>query len=152
MPPLSGMTTDDIVDRQEVKVSYCPWLLDPDNKDCDWVDKELRTTISECLNHKSGDRPTLESLLEAAKNGYRKRFHGEDDGYIRSWIRKWLYDASIQTGDAQSGGAGGGGPPGAGPPEDHREARRTADNRLDRKRRRTMPRLMPLPKTTLTML
>ncbi|RYP84097.1 hypothetical protein DL769_001242 [Monosporascus sp. CRB-8-3] len=116
MPPLGGMTIDDIVDQQEVKVSYCPWLLDPDNKDYDWVDKELRTTIFECLNHKPGDRPTLETLLEAAKNGYRKRFHGEDDGYIRRWIRKWLYDAPVQTGDAGSGGAGGGEPPGAGPP------------------------------------
>ncbi|RYP05106.1 hypothetical protein DL764_004022 [Monosporascus ibericus] len=116
MPPLSGMTIDDIVDQQEVKVSYCPWLLDQDNKDYDWVDKELRTTIFECLNHNPGDRPTLETLLGAAKNGYRKRFHGEDDGYIRSWIRKWLYDAPIQTGDAGRGGAGDAGPSGAGLP------------------------------------
>ncbi|RYP46223.1 hypothetical protein DL768_007542 [Monosporascus sp. mg162] len=120
MPPLSGMTIDDIVDQQEVKVSYCPWLLDPDNKDYDWVDEELRTTIFECLNHKPGDRPTLETLLEAAKNGYRKRFHGEDDGYIPVVLKESSNidhsDAPIQTEDARSGGAGSGGPPGAGSP------------------------------------
>ncbi|RYO84132.1 hypothetical protein DL766_001852 [Monosporascus sp. MC13-8B] len=125
--PLSGMTIDDIVDQQEVEVSYCPWLLDPDKKDYDWVDRELCTTIFECLNHKPGNRPTLETLLEAAKNGYRKKFHGGmmtiweggfRNGYtvvLKQPPNNDYSDAPIQTGDARNGGAGGGGPPGGGP-------------------------------------
>ena len=86
-----GPNLDQLVDDHNVPVSYCPLLMDPEPiNDYKWVDEELRKTIRDCMYHRPRDRPTLERLLEEAKDGAQRQFPGEDDDYIRQWIKRWF--------------------------------------------------------------
>ena len=51
---------DEHVDVNDLPVSYCEYLCDPNVHDYDWVDEELRKTIYKCMYHRPRDRPTLE--------------------------------------------------------------------------------------------
>lgn len=81
---------EDAVNDNHLAVSYCALLKDTSITTYDWVDQALRDEIYECMYHKPSDRPTLPQLLARAKVGAQKHFLGEDDGYIRRWIKKWL--------------------------------------------------------------
>ncbi|KAI2633358.1 hypothetical protein GGS21DRAFT_544035 [Xylaria nigripes] len=97
-PPINsyGQTNIDLALQDEkykdFKISYCPWLMDPKVTDYDWVDKDLRQTIFECMYHKPDDRPTLEALLRAAEDKVLDEFPGETDDLVREWIQYWLFD------------------------------------------------------------
>lgn len=81
---------DEAVNDDRVPVSYCTLLMDPNITAYDYIDVELRQTVYDCMFHRPKDRPTLETLLDQAKIGAKKRFPGEDDGYIRRWISRWI--------------------------------------------------------------
>ncbi|KAI1342945.1 hypothetical protein F5Y15DRAFT_371434 [Xylariaceae sp. FL0016] len=82
---------DDEPKYANFRVSYCPLLMDPTCKTYDWVDKELRQTIFECMYHRPADRPSIQKLLQQALKGARKAFPGEDDDSIRRWVNYWFY-------------------------------------------------------------
>ena len=91
IPP--GTTPADIDEQirlSKAKVSYCPLLMDPSVTDYDYIDEELRQTIYDCMMNSPENRPTLEVLLAQAKAGVQKNFSGEDDGYVKRWIRRWM--------------------------------------------------------------
>lgn len=77
----------DMKDRGDPKISYCALLLDPGHrKRYGWVDRDLRSTIYQCMYHCPKDRPSLHSLLAQAKQGAAKSFPGESDDVIRAWV------------------------------------------------------------------
>lgn len=81
---------ENLVNLNNTPVSYCALLMDPNVTDYNWVDQELRQEIYDCMYHNPSDRPPLNLLLTRAKLGAGKSFPGEDDGYIRRWISRWL--------------------------------------------------------------
>ncbi|KAH9909922.1 hypothetical protein F4778DRAFT_713403, partial [Xylariomycetidae sp. FL2044] len=99
-------------------ISYCPLFQDADGaREYNWVDRDLRQTIINCMKHMPADRPDLPTLLEQAKAGVNKQFQGEDDAFIRAWVRRWLYEpppgqpiAAWGIDDGGSDGGSNGGP------------------------------------------
>lgn len=91
-------------------ISYCALLLDQRSK-YEWVDNDLRNVLYRCMFHRPADRPSLEELLEMAKGKVAEE--GQDtDNAVRSWVKKWLYDApppssSLSGGDGGDDGNGG---------------------------------------------
>ncbi|KAI1369952.1 hypothetical protein F5Y08DRAFT_347477 [Xylaria arbuscula] len=79
------------------RISYCDGLLDPDVNEFDWVDRDLRQTIFECMYHRPDDRPSLEQLLTQAKEKIQEEFQGENDNLVREWFADWFYDAILPS-------------------------------------------------------
>ncbi|KAI1088520.1 kinase-like protein [Rostrohypoxylon terebratum] len=77
-----------------VKISYCPLLLDPAANRFDKYDPELRRAIYECMYHRPSDRPTIEALLAQAEAGVQKQFEGETDEHVRWWVQRWILNAT----------------------------------------------------------
>ncbi|KAI1080696.1 hypothetical protein F5B20DRAFT_538587 [Whalleya microplaca] len=73
-------------------ISYCPLLRDDRVDDYNWADQTLRQTIYECMYHRPKDRPTLDVLLQQAKQKVTQEFPGETDQVVRAWIHKWFYN------------------------------------------------------------
>ncbi|KAI0139445.1 kinase-like domain-containing protein [Hypoxylon sp. NC0597] len=73
-------------------ISYCALLWDSSIHDYDYIDKDLRRTIYECLYHRPNDRPTLSVLLEQATQKASATFDNETDQDIREWVHRWLYE------------------------------------------------------------
>lgn len=77
--------------KKDIPISYCSLLLDPTDK-YEWVDKDLRKRIYECMYHRPQDRPKLPTLLEEAlrKSIPDPLIEEESDESIRRWVNKWL--------------------------------------------------------------
>ncbi|KAI0106452.1 kinase-like domain-containing protein [Nemania sp. FL0031] len=71
--------------------NFCPLLLD--DPAYGYIDIELRRTIARCMAYDPKDRPDVRSLLLQAKTCINKRFAGETDAFIRTWIQEAIYDA-----------------------------------------------------------
>ncbi|CAJ2505710.1 Uu.00g131040.m01.CDS01 [Anthostomella pinea] len=123
LPVADPRLTDEAIElsgRSHV-ISYCPFFLDPANTDYDYVDIRLRQTISQCMSHDPGWRPSLKHLEYQATQIVRNAaFLGETDEYVRRWVHYWLYEAPSTSGPggptgtsgkAKGFGGGGGGAP-----------------------------------------
>ncbi|KAI0377989.1 kinase-like domain-containing protein [Hypomontagnella monticulosa] len=78
-------------DKKNTPISYCSMLLGPTDA-YEWVDKDLRQRIYECMYHRPQDRPTLSALLdEALYKNSPVIFPEETDEDIRRWVNRWIY-------------------------------------------------------------
>lgn len=68
-------------------VSYCTWNF-PLQDNFEWVDKDLRDTIYDCLYHAPDDRPTLSELLKVAEHKVRlgRSLMRESDETVMTWV------------------------------------------------------------------
>ena len=77
-------------DKKNTPISYCSMLLGPTDA-YEWVDKDLRQRIYECMYHRPQDRPTLSALLdEALYKNSPVIFPEETDEDIRRWVNRWF--------------------------------------------------------------
>ncbi|KAF2963423.1 hypothetical protein GQX73_g10149 [Xylaria multiplex] len=65
-----------------------------------WLDRDLRNIILECMARREEDRPSLEKVLNIAKEAVGQRgaeFYGpqESDGAIQYFIQTYVYDANM---------------------------------------------------------
>ncbi|KAL7625012.1 hypothetical protein AAE478_004226, partial [Parahypoxylon ruwenzoriense] len=76
-------------------ISYCPRIYNPRVHEYDWADETLRRTIYECMYHTPGDRPTLATLLDQAKENLGRAWPNETDDHIRDWVYTFIYGDGI---------------------------------------------------------
>ncbi|KAI0007849.1 kinase-like domain-containing protein [Xylariaceae sp. FL0662B] len=80
----------------DAPISYCPLLMDGDNE-YEYIDPELRWVIYQCMYHRPNDRPTVEELLEHAKEGITRSYEGETDEAVKSWFHQVLYSGPTEV-------------------------------------------------------
>ncbi|KAI2467378.1 kinase-like protein [Annulohypoxylon bovei var. microspora] len=83
------------------RISWCPLIMNDQDNPYEYIDVEFRMMIWECMYHRQDDRPTVETLLTQARAGCQKQFDGEDDESVNNWVKKFIFDAEIKTGDGQ---------------------------------------------------
>ncbi|KAI5924783.1 kinase-like protein [Camillea tinctor] len=72
-------------------VSYCRVINS--RADLAYIDQDLKNTINQCMMHRPGDRPSLLTLMNQAKEGITRRYEGESDRRISAWVSRILNDA-----------------------------------------------------------